>query len=394
MSNSEIKKESETAPAATTSAFFRLYEPPSILKTPIATMAPVQKTVLKNEPGEQAIRIPKWRQNFSASERLKQVVTKEKAAAAARQCLTHMKSILERQQATYLSRTSQLWIERIGTDPPSGTIFNLLLLFLLSYITLLTQGTEAIFTQLKEDRILVGVRGSTGSGKSTLISAILRMNNLLPTESYKACTATPVEIAYNYSDDENELFRAEVEFATGEEWKNELEVLFQDVRAHFRETDEDSTFEDQDRKERIMDGLAKIKSVYLHLCSIENLRDISVAELMDNEEVQDVLSSTAFIRSGRQNQFSHSIRKFISTGEVDRKNFAHWPLVKRVKVFVKSQILESGIVLCDLPGSMDSNSARGSIGGDYQKHLAVTIMVVDARRGIDDQNVSIVSSSR
>ena len=63
------------------------------------------------------------------------------------------------------------------------------------------QVIDAVLALNQPRRILVGVRGVTGSGKSTLINALLGTGYLLPMQPGKACTAVVVEVAYNYSND-------------------------------------------------------------------------------------------------------------------------------------------------------------------------------------------------
>ena len=240
----------------------------------------------------------------------------------------------------------------------------------------------------KSHEVLVGVRGVTGSGKSTLINALLRMKDLLPTNSSQACTAVPVEVAYNYVDDDRGPFLAEVQFATRDEWKEELDDLFRDVGVYFLSKNDPEMDEDPDLKDRITDALCKLKYVYPYLKSIHDLRDKSTAELLDDKNVKGVLNSNRKIRKSTQSQFSAAIMMYIATQESDRKKFAHWPLITRVKLFVKAEILKSGLVLVDLPGGMDSNTARRTVAERYQKRLAVTCVVADVRRGRDDKNVS------
>jgi hypothetical protein len=62
--------------------------------------------------------------------------------------------------------------------------------------------------------------------------------------------------------------------------------------------------------------------------------------------------------------------------------------VKLVKVFVKSDFLEPGIVLVDLPGNLDSNAARSAIAEEYSKDLSVSCIVAGVTRGISEKNVS------
>lgn len=221
-----------------------------------------------------------------------------------------------------------------------------------------------------------------------MINAILGIKGLLPTNPSKACTAVPVEVSFNRSEDAKEQFRAEVQFATKEEWKKELDDLFIDIHDHLHADNEPGSDQDHERKERINDALSKLRYVYPHLKSVEDLGATSATKLLEDKNVKKVLNSKRIIQKATLKQFSAAILLYIATQESDRKDFVHWPLVTCVKLFVKAEVLRSGLVLVDLPGGMDSNAARSSIAEKYQKKLAVTCMVVDNRRGIDDRNVS------
>lgn len=262
----------------------------------------------------------------------------------------------------------------------------------LFFIANLSPSLDAVLDVKETERILIGIRGSTGSGKSTLINALIRMKDLLPTTCSKACTAVPVEVAYNDTNDDDTLFRAEIHFVSHDEWKRELDMVFRELQTYSADEDE-AEVEDLDLKTRITEALTKLNYVYPHIKSINDLSETSVSELLDDFEVKKVLNHTKIIHRPSQKQFSAAIAIYVATSESDRKKFVYWPLVKCVKVFVKAPFLKYGIVLVDLPGGVDSNVARGAIAERYQKHLAVTCIVGDIKRGIDDQNASYNSNN-
>jgi ABC-type glutathione transport system ATPase component len=69
-------------------------------------------------------------------------------------------------------------------------------------------------------RVLVGLVGETGAGKSSMVNALIGEEGLIPCNAMRACTAVPVEIAYNTSDDPAELYRGEIEFVSQDEVSN------------------------------------------------------------------------------------------------------------------------------------------------------------------------------
>ena len=73
---------------------------------------------------------------------------------------------------------------------------------------------------------MIAVVGDTGSGKSSLLNALLEHGNILPTSGMRACTAVVVRVSNN---DLSDTFEADVEFLAEKEWMEELEVLLKEL---------------------------------------------------------------------------------------------------------------------------------------------------------------------
>jgi hypothetical protein len=81
------------------------------------------------------------------------------------------------------------------------------------------QPLEYLQKQAVRLKIIIGVVGNTGAGKSSIINVVLDEERLVPTNCLRACTVVVTEISYNY---EETPYRVEVEFIMANDWAKEL----------------------------------------------------------------------------------------------------------------------------------------------------------------------------
>jgi hypothetical protein len=237
-----------------------------------------------------------------------------------------------------------------------------------------------------QPKTIVGVVGNTGAGKSSVINAMFDQERLVPTNCMRACTAVVTEISYNHGDDP---YRAEIEFISRQDWEKELKVLFQDLldngKISHHATNEES---------EAGVAYAKIKAVYPKYTR-EMLQHVSADQLMSHESVQNVLGGKREIIESDCLLFYKRLQFFVdskekNTGTKDkekklRKEMEFWPLIKVVRLYVKSAALSTGAVIVDLPGVHDSNAARSAIAEGYMKQCTGLWIVAPITRAVDDK---------
>lgn len=239
-------------------------------------------------------------------------------------------------------------------------------------------------------RTVVGVVGNTGAGKSSVINALLDEERLLPTNCLRACTASPTEISFNYSDVPHELYRAEIEFITAEEWTRELQTLFSDLLDGSGQICREANNADSDA------GIAyaKVKAVYPQKTK-EMLAQSNAESLAKEPAVRGILGTTKLLNEGTAKLLYQKLQHYVdskekSTGSVDHRKrvdvpMEYWPLIKVVRIFTKANALSTGAVIVDLPGVQDSNQARAAVAANYMKSCTGLWIVAPITRAVDDK---------
>jgi len=196
---------------------------------------------------------------------------------------------------------------------------------------------------------IVGVVGSTGAGKSSVINALLDQESLVPTSGMRACTAVITEIGYNHSNSEAEKYRAEVIFIKAKDWEKELRILLDDL------SNAGNTNIDLGTDSEVGVAYSKLRAVYPTITKDDLLKGKYTASgLAQHESVRHLLGAKECIFASTPEAFSDSLEKYIESRERKRgkkkeeEPMEYWPLIKVVKVFVKSPVLESGLVVVDL----------------------------------------------
>ncbi|XP_019213459.1 nuclear GTPase SLIP-GC isoform X2 [Oreochromis niloticus] len=224
-------------------------------------------------------------------------------------------------------------------------------------------------------RELVGVFGKTGAGKSSLINAIIKEKNLLPSGSVNACTSVMIKVEANtYSS----KYEAEIEFITKEEWNEELWSFRQ-----FLDNNKNQKKEDDDYH----DAVEKLSALYGDdwRKSFENLMDRKYFK-----EIPEFLQSRRKILTCESaNELSAEFVKYTRSDskqeESDEGKQWFWPLVKCVTVRVPNRPLLQHVTLVDLPGNGDCNKSRDQMWKGIVGDCSTVWIVTEINRAASDK---------
>ncbi|KAF8531170.1 hypothetical protein JB92DRAFT_3105602 [Gautieria morchelliformis] len=252
---------------------------------------------------------------------------------------------------------------------------------------------------------LIAVCGATGVGKSSLLNAILD-DNIVPTSGMRV-----TEIAYH----DKPTIDADVSFLTLNEWREELEVLLDDL------VDEGGNVR-RATDLRSEAGVAwhKVHAVYPSIDQDQLARMTVDQVIMRDPVISGYLSTTKHICSKDSKAFAVEISKYIDSKDQKRgqkkgkkgkddkkkdkkkgkndkdgekKDFngvtdndpALWPLIRQVVIKCQSTALSAGAILVDLPGVADANAARSNICRDYMKKCDCIWVLAPITRAVDDR---------
>ncbi|TGO63902.1 hypothetical protein BCON_0010g00680 [Botryotinia convoluta] len=221
---------------------------------------------------------------------------------------------------------------------------------------------KQILDSIERPRVLVGVLGYTGSGKSSLINALIDEEMVVPANAMRASTSVVTEISWNDSDDPEKAFRAEIEFISEKEWKAEMDILLDDLKNATKGEDVSINTGSE-----ASTAFTKISAVWPGV-TLDKLKGMTSEELF--QEIEGV---------------SNHLDCNLDISDTSSKGISYWPLVRCVRIYTKAEILRHGLVLVDLPGLGDSNTGRTQVAKKYVKNLTYVWVVADIVRAIDDQ---------
>jgi hypothetical protein len=209
----------------------------------------------------------------------------------------------------------------------------------------------------------------------------------------RACTAVATEVSWNDSDDPEAKYRTEVEFISPEDWIGELRYLFEDFT--------DGEVSDYQPNKETPAGIAwaKVLAVYPHY-KPQDLTGTCAEDLALHSSICELLDTTVKIKATSALDLSRQLQNYIGNKRsTSTKNQPQqdgsatapaqlWPLIKIVRVYIKNDLVKTGIVLVDLPGCGDSNTARAAVAKNYEKQANAIFVVTRITRAVDDKIAS------
>ncbi|KAK7124437.1 hypothetical protein R3I94_018718 [Phoxinus phoxinus] len=223
--------------------------------------------------------------------------------------------------------------------------------------------------KVRKKKVTIGIFGKSGDGKSSLLNAVLKKRDLLPCDSYGACTAIVTQVEANL-DDANYI--AEIELFSKEEWEKELKDLFSVL-----------SDESEDKNDLFEIAVEKITALYGADADKKTLEELKNDDKFAKIETSSFSKKT--ISNFNATEFANDVAYYIQHSEVSPGGW-YWPLVKSVTIKIPDchELLEH-IVLVDIPGTGDCNKFRDDLWKSNLRECSFVWIVSAINRAIKDK---------
>lgn len=227
----------------------------------------------------------------------------------------------------------------------------------------------------------VGLVGDSGVGKSSLINSLLDRASLARTTGRgSACTCVVTEYHFHAADN----YVIDVEMFSEDELCEQLAELLGSYRAA----------SGQESQEKADIAIHTFKSMFR-------------GKLQDEEWI---LTEAEAVVLSQFETWAKETRRLASTGTQVAETLDEcsslllplssepggplqpslWPYIRKIKVSLNAHILSKGLVLVDLPGLRDLNSARRNITQEYVVNCHEILAICEIKRAVTDEGVRTV----
>ncbi|XP_045142771.1 nuclear GTPase SLIP-GC [Echinops telfairi] len=270
---------------------------------------------------------------------------------------------LESRSRRVLSNTYQKLIQSVFLDEsiPSGVKY-------------LINRLLALIEKPSLDPIYIGLFGSTGAGKSSLINAVIQQAMFLPVSGDRICTSCIVQVSSGCCDQ----YEAKVHLLSDQEWKEELKNLTKLLHG----TEElGREAEEWLRDDAVDEAIWKLQMLYGRGAENKTYEELLKAKLKAKIPTSRIITLKAEEAEELSIKLDPYIRAQRRDCHADSAGTPIWPLIKLVEVTLpKSELIPAGVVLVDIPGTGDFNSKRDEMWKKTIDKCSVIWVISDIER--------------
>ncbi|XP_067390120.1 nuclear GTPase SLIP-GC-like [Emydura macquarii macquarii] len=243
-------------------------------------------------------------------------------------------------------------------------------------------------TKSSLDPIYIGLFGSTGTGKSSLLNAIIEHQFFLPVSGSEACTSCIVQVNSN----QGKNYEAKIHLLSLEEWKEELKNLVELVKKPEEEEKEGEEEGEEEKESDVGEAVRKLRALYGKDAEARSYGDLLRAKLLVNIPASKCIQ----LKAAQAKELSDKLDPYIRChNDKDVEEPAQddvgtkmrlWPLIKYVEVTIpKSDVIPEGVVFMDIPGTGDYNSKRDEMWKESINKCSVIWVISNIERVVGDK---------
>lgn len=235
----------------------------------------------------------------------------------------------------------------------------------------------------------VGFVGDSGVGKSSLLNTLLDMDELSNSGGGgTACTCVPTEYRYHDKDD----FAVKVEQFSREEFEGQLTELVRSYRYFHLCKLQEQEKQGCEKKENLA------RDTFQSIFRGEPINYEFLLNLSEGDAIGTMIAkaSQRWPRDISETLISpdapetSKILMNLTSERLSSRDPPIWPFIKKVSVYLKAHILSKGLILVDLPGLRDSNTARQNITQRQMLLCDEIFVVCNIIRAVSDEGVKVV----
>ncbi|VFV44762.1 gtpase slip-gc-like [Lynx pardinus] len=225
------------------------------------------------------------------------------------------------------------------------------------------------------DPIYIGLFGSTGAGKSSLINAIIQQAMFLPVSGESICTSCIVQVSSGCC----EQYEAKIHLLSDQEWKEELKNLTKLL--HRTEELDREEADAWDRDDAVEEAIWKLQMLYGNGAERKNYEELLRAKPKGKIPTSRIITLKAEEAEELSVKLDPYIRMHRRDLDGESAETQIWPLIKHVEVTLpKSEMIPEGVVLVDIPGTGDFNSKRDEMWKKTIDKCSVIWLISDIER--------------
>ncbi|KFA48769.1 hypothetical protein S40293_01516 [Stachybotrys chartarum IBT 40293] len=238
----------------------------------------------------------------------------------------------------------------------------------------------------------VGFVGDSGVGKSSLLNSLLDVKDLArASNSGAACTCVVTE--YRYHD--RDAFIVDAELFSESELQTQLRTMLKAYRYYHSHMSELEGEEKRDCEAKSKLAEDTFRTMFRDRLASDKglLLDRSLKSTLATLMLWALDSRPTSFRGEKvchTSQECSDLLQSLTSESSSKTEPTFWPYIRKIKVYLNAYILSKGLVLVDLPGLRDLNSARQNITERYVLECDEVFVVCNIGRATTDVGVKCV----